>query len=380
MTSFRPLLKQESVYSWRGPIEKGVPHAFTREYFEVLTGDFAPIWTCTPTQGFVDGGPTHGFMPTIPTWANSYKNEPLRVAIPWGFDVFKATDLVKLSDYSVQKLFAKANAPDFALATFLAELGESVRYVLERLTKILFETKKVVFVVRGLMKQPKTKNMLREINDFWLEWRYAILPLLLDIENIRELIKGKTRKAKVRSGISDGPILGATYHRFGFDNWDSSYTDPYWVFRNKTTTTIRGGSGFQTVFRYDPTPFGTSLWDVIQAGWERVPLSFVFDWFLDIGQWLESWRNTGLEIRGGFSSVVVEVNGEVMLDRTENCSIIHAIGVSNEPPIKYYGFKHQRFLFDAPPSLPQVVPLHLKWFRQLDAAALIIGVLNRFRH
>jgi hypothetical protein len=217
---------------------------------------------------------------------------------------------------------------------------------------------------------------LLKVKDLWLEWRYAVLPLLLDVDNILQLIRGKERKTKARTGFTEDPISGSKIGRFGFDNW--GFPKPYWNFRYETKATIHGGCGFRILSQNDASPYGTSLHDVIEAGWELVPLSFVVDWFVDVGQWLASLRNTDLEFSSGYSTVVLEVQGALKFDYAEGCTVIDAIGIGLTKPIKFYAYKMQRFIVNtAPQGLPQLVPLKLKWFRQLDALALLTGVLTK---
>lgn len=127
----------------------------------------------------------------------------------------------------------------------------------------------------------------------------------------------------------------------------------------------------------DSSPYGLGFHDWIQAGWEKVPLSFVVDWFFDIGGWLASLRDTAITLNGSYATVVKEIEGEVSLFKETNCTCIKAIGRNGQNPIKYKAYWISRSIDIHPPQLPMFTPLKLKWFRQLDAAALLTSYFKK---
>jgi hypothetical protein len=355
-SGYKAVSNFESVYSWRGKVNKNEAHSFTRQKFHI--GDVDPaIWTCTHGAQYVDG--SH-------TWCHWFGCHPwLSPLGPWGLSVLSNTDTERLN-YLDQELYAKANEPKFDAAVFLAELGETVAYVtlnVKHAFELLMRTKEKVRSFRHARNR-------KSIQGAWLEYRYAVLPLMLDIENIISLFEPEQPRDKVNVGYKEKPIVGFNSFTASFDNWGVPKPQQY-HFKRRTTTSFRGGAGFRYGLKVDHSPFGTSLVDAVRAGWETVPLSFIADWFLGVGSWLTSLRGVHYDSYCGYATVVQEVKVEYWLDGTTNCNIIAAPSAAD--PFTCYAYRMTRRPSSGPPLLPVLNPLKLKWFRQLDAAALIIG-------
>jgi len=344
-------IRKESVISWRGPVDKNVAHDFTRYLFKENSEDLS-LYTCT-TGGYTDGGDR--WLIGLPSHPN------VQPALPWGYGLIDNDLINSCHDYLVAQLWAKANQPKFDLAVFLAELGETVAYIWANLKNIL----ELLYKTRAKIKSFRHAGNRKSIEGAWLEYRYAILPLMLDIESIISLFEVEQPKTKMNVGFKDGPIKDSSNHSFSFKN---GITISY-VFENKTIVNIRGGAGFRYGVKVDPSPYGSSLTDVIRAGWEVVPLSFIVDWFIGVGDWLTGMRSVSYDLYAGYSTVVYEKETSLRLKSTTNCSIIHCGALTS------YTYAMVRRQLGQPPALPVLNPLRLKWFRQLDAAALTISFL-----
>lgn len=136
----------------------------------------------------------------------------------------------------------------------------------------------------------KAKNRLKFASNAWLEMRYGWTPLIYDVYGGAESI------AKLLHDNREDVTLSAFYKI-------SEQLVP--------SSSNFVGSGFGThIFRYDcafqisnPKLRNTSslgLTNPALIAWELVPFSFVFDWFLPVGNWLENLKALeGLSFQSG---------------------------------------------------------------------------------
>jgi len=211
----------------------------------------------------------------------------------------------------------------------------------------------------------------------WLEWRYAIQPLMLTIQDVCQLLTEKHRpKEKVQVYSVHTERSGITEHVF-------SYSYGVLAFKAQTTTTRKCGSALWVESQWDEHPFGDSLYDMIRAGWEVVPASFVFDWFIGVGVSLDSFRNTNLKVGERYATLVTQKQVKMWVD--EGSSIIGPGGFIESPtyynPYVANAYHITRVIGDdvAPPMLPCLVSGPLSWIHKLDALALIVGLIKGLR-
>lgn len=119
----------------------------------------------------------------------------------------------------------------------------------------------------------------------WLEYQYGVKPLLADIEGSAKALENAYSKTKVqRVGTNQGSAFSGhgvqPYNGVGSTLWDVGYGG-----------TMRGkGECFYTVD--NPTELAlqdTGITNPALLVWELIPLSFVADWFFQIGDWLRSF-------------------------------------------------------------------------------------------
>jgi hypothetical protein len=270
----------------------------------------------------------------------------------------------KYRDFQVNELFAKANEPIFGAATFFAELGESIYYISDAIKTLLRITKFTKSVIhRGANP-----------HEAWLEWRYAIQPLMLTVQDVLEALEPHRPKEKVQTYKKYKPVKDSGNFRF-------TYNEGVHQFSWRSETRYTCGAALWITFQDDRSPWGTSLHDVIQAGWEIVPLSFVFDWFIDVGQWLAALRDTNLDIGQRYATLTKNKTVELWVDEDAGDQLAYYENPMPGDPLRVTGFHMNRIIGEdvTPSNLPCLDPSKLSLVRRLDALSLLTGLLLGLR-
>lgn len=213
---------------------------------------------------------------------------------------FDDNDQLKL----INKLREKLQGSDFNASVFLGEGHQTLRMITDSAVRIrkayvhlrrgdLAGTARSLF--EGSSRRPlKPYSSMKNFNasnrenlaNNWLELQYGWLPLLSDTQNLAELLahqlqsplemKVSASRTKQASGISTPVYVGynPTTLQYGFIATRWSKTE-----RRKVTVFIKER----------PSPWAVlGLTDPRQVMWELLPWSFVADWFIPIGQYLDA--------------------------------------------------------------------------------------------
>lgn len=161
--------------------------------------------------------------------------------------------------------------------------------------------KHVGWKARRAHGQSRKADPANALANAWLEFQYAVIPLMLDAQGLAEsLAKYNTR-----------PIVGRVSSTHTLTGHDDTTTG------NLFSGIIRSQSQWKVSRRYVvfykvdapqlPDFAGMGLTNPLQLGWELIPFSFVVDWFLQIGDWLSSFDATvGLTFASGSVSTKVD--------------------------------------------------------------------------
>lgn len=157
--------------------------------------------------------------------------------------------------------------------TFFAELNKTTSMVANRMNSIF----KIADTVAHAAKGKSFGQRVSSFNNLWLEYRYGWRPLIADMNNIVKQFGGKERVQNSGASSITIPISS---------NEEKILTLPANLVRSVRVVEgqqIYRGSALSTgVFGTTPT------FQPITTAWELVPYSFVIDWFMDIGSWLQA--------------------------------------------------------------------------------------------
>lgn len=208
---------------------------------------------------------------------------------------FTANDQIKL----VGKLRGQMRGSDFNLAVFLGEGHQTVNMIthtaLRLATAGLYARKGNFKAAKAalLTGRPRTRERFKDHSaNSWLELQYGWLPLLSDMKEGAEQLAHilhypKTKRYQVRMKLKTEYIPG----NFSFD----------WVTKSRTVS--------RQIVAYITEPESllsvSGLLDPELVAWELLPFSFVADWVIPLGDYLEaraySRRLTGTFVTTDFT-------------------------------------------------------------------------------
>jgi len=189
-------------------------------------------------------------------------------------------------DPGLIEALASAAKTDFNAAQALAEsrkTAETITSLTRTLYRDLIAIKKLDF--KYLRKRFSLRNKQKSKSDFsspaegWLMYRYGIMPTVYDIQSaVKVLNDDIVRKLTVN-------VRGGTKFDLSAD-----YKD-YYDYRHN----VRTGSGVartNLTLKIDSPLYQTAnefgFANIPGIGWELIPLSFIVDWALPIGPWLQA--------------------------------------------------------------------------------------------
>lgn len=219
-----------------------------------------------------------------------------------------------LVDKAVTDAHANASSAELSLLMVAAEgrkTVDSLASIMYRVLKIAKALKKAEFSY--LKRELSWKNL----QERYMELRYAIRPLVYDAQGLCNALEAEKLAKSMR----------ATARGFASDTWtdsDSYTTTSYYgatmTVNRKWTCVVDIRAGVLT----DVELSHLSIWGMDQAletMWELVPLSFVLDWFIDVGNTIAAWTpSAGVKELASWVSITRVITSENWLGSIENTS------------------------------------------------------------
>lgn len=181
-------------------------------------------------------------------------------------------------------------------------LGESMLYLLtgqfRRFLKSL-----------NLSPHPKHRRLMRnrpkQAASLWLEYWMGWAPMVADVYAAVDVLQsGYPDDLTVKaSALSTAPYNGsAGVNHPSYDYW-------FWYFTAKVKVRYQGTVSVTNPNLYRANQLG--LINPVALAWQLIPFSFIVDWFVNVGQVLNSWSDfLGLEIKDTMTSVTKRLYGD----------------------------------------------------------------------
>lgn len=195
---------------------------------------------------------------------------------------------------------ANASEAEWDVLTFLAELRETTQTLAGLARVFNARTVDMAHEARRLGRRFK-RNPWDVFRELWLWGRFGVRPIAYDIVSIAnalsnhlvagDLVRGRGKQVDSASDVASWVVDGG--------NTDSTYVESL-----EWTRTYRGVAYIE--LRSDTeAKFGT---DIVTTLWEVTPYSFVVDYFVNIGMWVQT---LGPMLQGRYQATGYSVKTEV---------------------------------------------------------------------
>lgn len=287
-----------------------------------------------------------------------------------------------------------ANAIAAAHTDLSAKLSEGVASLLVTFAE-LDKTKGMVLRALNYLRRPlhdvlrrykrmSGRDRMNKVNEWWLEGRYGWRPFIYDVGCILDAAGrtvGDRLTAKTRLPVSNGET-----------EWnDRLYT--YWgiqsMVKRRASLVSYYDLGQTADFKAGViAAFRKYGWyDLVGAGWDLVPYSFVADWFCNVGAAARAMQAYALiDERVGWTKANVRVVSEI--EHTMLTPYVIDWGVSLSVVTDVYGLgTHPHYEENAWDRVPVTTFLptlglrcNIDWLKVVDMAALLRNLLKKVRN
>lgn len=290
------------------------------------------------------------------------------------------------------------------LLTNLAELPETLGMILSLLKAARHPLQSAKEVQERYMKsrrringQPdsttkveKLKELDKDFRNQWLQYRYGIMPLILSISDAIKLLDERFLKWHTEHSGALVPVSVTSKPMFNVDIGSYIYQNIEGLIKISTTGKAKYGTT------------GGRLSDLITANafltaWELIPLSFVIDWFVNVGDVIFSNTSALMDVseqRCFCYSVKKEITTQtILMSSYDDTVTLQTVGNSYygrpdfywEAPLVHKKLiilrteterSYDRVLF-SPTDVSFELNPSLGWMRQLDAYALSFSKISK---
>jgi len=196
------------------------------------------------------------------------------------------TDLDQLT---LMKAFAKINASDLLVGEFVKDLNETLSMLRRPFHGVAQLVRKILTKKHTLMKA--SISTLEASKDAWLEYRYGWKPLISDIETVVDLVATRAERHGSKKLVAR---TCETISSKGLASTSPKYAHPMVGCSGTMTKTFSRRCTAGVFYSLDEAAMsaakiqGTRPRDFGPTVWECIPYSFVADWFINVGDWLQA--------------------------------------------------------------------------------------------
>lgn len=156
---------------------------------------------------------------------------------------------------------------------------------------------------RDLLKS--TDRKVRAAGSAWLAYRYAVMPLIYSFQDVSQLIRN--RDIEYQSYRDRDTVEIRRPSTSGLSN------GLYNVTSGSLTVSSVVKARYSNAFLRDYVS-NQVQWNPLATAWELVPLSFVFDWFVNVGDFIVATTSSDLSVEAaGCTSIKTHVTVETVL-------------------------------------------------------------------
>jgi hypothetical protein len=282
----------------------------------------------------------------------------------YGFQILEVSPGARLAKYFIPKdahrlIFeAMADAKTKGVGTFeVLQLNKTYQTICD----CIFKSKR--FLLRKTDDLDNTV-LLQRISDRWLEYRYALNPLINAADqSIRSLIDSKMRGRVVVRGKANRVHTSLS----------DVVSVPGWMHTQKWRDSVEISS--KAIAYYESKASKGFAFNPAAAIWDKVPWSFVVNWFVDVESALFNLSPTwGLTFVSGSVGSTASIKSELeSIIPHPYCSHKDSKTTFDVGQCSFNTKSFSRFVFDEEPAYYFEIEVlnPIKWRRVLDSIALL---------
>lgn len=221
---------------------------------------------------------------------------------------------------------------------------------------------------------------MSRVHQHWLEYRYGWMPLVMEVKGAAELLAESHfprppifRVRKRASDVQEGREY--TSNAYGWQGSGQAIVTETWA----SSKQVKVDVWFQVQNPQHSIAVQAGLTNPALVVWELVPFSFVFDWFIQVGDWLGALSAFhGLTVLRSFT----HEQTNVVYDRTiveprRKVGNIEYSGFTTEDSMTYRAYLRDRHIVSTLDLYPPVSTDPFNWKRVSDGLALLRSSARR---
>lgn len=179
---------------------------------------------------------------------------------------------------------SRVASSDAALLVSYAERAETLAMLRQPVTALVRATRDLDKVIAELKRRKASRpEIVKTISNWWLLYRYGILPLMSDVEGVmKALSKTSEPKRETARGQASGSATIVGSPTTVGPGWGLTETTSY---SEVWDIAVRAGC----LYQYESTlssRLGLALGDIPRSAYDLVTMSFVLDWFVNVGDYI----------------------------------------------------------------------------------------------
>lgn len=175
----------------------------------------------------------------------------------------------------VTQVVSEANSATWDIATEIAEMPETIGYILNGIKQGIL----LLLRAKRDIKQQLSKGFVTDVASIWMQYRYALMPIVYGVNDALDVLGMDAVKFQSFRGRMDTPLF------------DTSEVGGYAV---KGMPTFNNRVFLKYKYDVDSSIHQGLQINFATTAWELLPLSFVFDWFFQVGDYLTAAFQPGV--------------------------------------------------------------------------------------
>lgn len=300
-----------------------------------------------------------------PMWTQIVPTTVGQVQVVGIESLFNGTEMSNLVTEASTKSQAKVGRSNTDLWETMAELHKT-RHLLQDLFGSALK------VIRG---NPGLLTRAQAASSAWLAYRYGLSPIMQDIEGV---LKG-LHKAVGRTRASSRGGSTLSKHVVWTENkpaWGGSTVTKRWTWNSNVSVRAT------TISEYTATlgrNVGFSTKALVTLPWELLPYSFVVDWFVNVGDFLQA-ITVVLDEKVLGSCYTVQEDRNLIVELVSTTRATPGSGIQVQPWVAskaaYESYKTRKVGLPSPGLVIKADFRLDDWVRLLDASTLVIQQLR----